>query len=197
MSDRFRPDDGFEPSDWSDAELDGYVRQTDVPAPARLVDRVMASVAQEPPPRRGWPATLLLLLLGGAASGPARYAAVGTVVALGVAAALIVSDVSRVLRQGNVGTSPPPALSQSSAPSSSPSASPTLSPSPRRTAPASPTPRATPNPTSQGAAPSLTPVSPSPGATIPSPGPSTEQSKSPRPTNTPRPSDSADDRGHG
>ncbi|PZR64670.1 MAG: hypothetical protein DLM71_02205 [Chloroflexi bacterium] len=193
MTDRFTSD----PLDPAGTDLERYVRDTDVPAPAGLAERVMAAVAQEPIPRRGPLAGLLSFLFGGAASGPARFAAVGAVVALGVAAALIVSDASKVLREGNAGTSPPPAVTQPATPMpiTTPTPTPIATPRPSPTSSRSPA-RRTP-PASIPPAPSAGQATPIPGVINVTPQPSLETSETPHPSETPGPSDSGGGRGHG
>ena len=152
-----RPDQDLDRPDLqaADRALADYASSVDAaPAPG-FADWVMRSVAAEALPRRGFLAGLAVLLT---VPGPyrlaARAAVVTLVLAAGVGSAVALGQITNLLPDDRVGTSPSPVPSPeasptisptpspSAEPSPSPSPSPTVEPSPSRSA--APTPAATP-----------------------------------------------------
>jgi hypothetical protein len=159
--------------------LERYAELTAGENPHGLADRVMASVADEPTPRRG----LLASLFGPTAmgGGAPRFLLVGATMALAVLAVMLAGRLASLFPDEQIGPSPSPSVivlpsvrpSVSEPPSVSPSPSPTPSEEPTRT------PRATRSPR------------PSPaGTTAPSPSPTDDDDReTPEPDETPEPSE--------
>lgn len=139
-----QPDAGLDPVA---RELERYAGLTAGEAPHHLDDRVMAALADAPPPRRG----LVALLLAPFAMRPhgprARAAMVAATMVLAIAAVAAAGELASLFRGDQVGPSPMPTVIES--PSTEPSHSPTESP----TTPVTPSP--SPSPT---VAPTLQPT---------------------------------------
>ena len=155
-----RPADSTEPDTFAGdmdviAELESYAHAATADPSRGLTDHVMAAVAREPVPRRGW---LAWLPLGGAGAstttGWMRFAAVAAAVVLAVVAVTVAGELVGVLRNGGVGgpspsvTAPAPTSSLSPTPTVEPS--PTRRPSPTPRSSAEPSERATPDATQSG-----------------------------------------------
>jgi len=128
------------------SELQRYAGLTAGEAPHGLDDRVMAALADGPPPRRGMIAQLLAPFAMMRPHGPAaRAAMVAATMVLAIAAVVAAGELANLFRNDQVGPSPMPTVIES--PSTTPSHSPTESPT--MTVTPSPSPSITPVPTPQ------------------------------------------------
>ncbi len=125
--------------------LERYTKLTAGEVPPHIDDRVMAALADEPPPRRSALAALLAPLSWRPKGGMARTFMVAATMALAILAVVAAGELASLIRNEQVGPSPVPAVSES--PSATPSASPTGSPTPSATASPSPSPTPTAQPT--------------------------------------------------
>ena len=146
-------------------ELERYAQLTAGEMPHGLPDRVMASLAAEPTPRRGALAWLLAPFSTSAGGGTRLVMVAGTM-ALAVLAVVVAGQLAALFGDPQIGPSPSPPVQT---PSPTPSVTP--SPSPSQTPSVSPTPL-----------PSASPVIPTP---VPSPTGSDDDDE----TETPEPSD--------
>jgi hypothetical protein len=131
-------------------ELERYARLTDGEMPHGLSDRVMASLVDEPTPRRG-PLAWLLGPFGANAAGGTRLAMVAGTMALAVLAVVVAGQLAEIFDDPQIGPSPSPPVLQtpSPTPSATPSVTPSESPSPSPT-PSSPPSTTTPLPSPTG-----------------------------------------------
>jgi hypothetical protein len=128
-------------------ELERYADLTAGELPGSLAERVMASVAHEPTPRRGLLAALFGLI--GADRGAPRLLLVGATMALGVLAVVLAGQIAGLLPDEQIGPSPSPSVielpSVSPSPSPTPSAEPTATPRTTRSPRPSASPSASPS----------------------------------------------------
>jgi len=125
-------------------ELERYADLTAGEVPHGMAERVMASIAEEPTPRRG----LLAMLLGpiAAGGGAPRLLLAGATMALAVLAVVLAGRLADLLPDEQIGPSPSPSVIElpSVSPSPSPTASeePTVTPRTTRSPSPSPSPSA-------------------------------------------------------
>jgi hypothetical protein len=166
-------------------ELERYAGLTSGEAPRGLDERVMAALADEPPPRRGLATLLFSPFLGLPRGGMARTALVAATMAVAILAVVAAGELAGLFRNDQVGPSPVPSFIESPSATPSPSAthSPTLpvTPSPSSSATHSPVPPATSTPRPSGVE--------TPGATSEPTDHETPEGESDH-SETPRPSDS-------
>jgi uncharacterized membrane protein YgcG len=114
-------------------ELEAYTSLTAGEHPHGLTDRVMAAVADEPMPRRGFLAGLLASLDGGRGAGMTRMVMVAGTMALAVLAVVLAGQLANLFGDQQIGPSPVPSVLESAPPLTTepPSPSPTESPSAR------------------------------------------------------------------
>jgi hypothetical protein len=118
-------------------ELEAYSGLTAGEQPHGITERVMAVIAEEPTPRRGFLAGLLGTLEGGRGGGMMRIAMVTATMALAVLAVVLAGQLAELFREPQIGPSPlpssiestPPSVSEPPSPSPTPSESPTTRPS--------------------------------------------------------------------
>lgn len=129
-------------------ELERYAELTEGEVPDGLADRVMAAVAEEQAPRRGW----LVSLLGtfgtfGTGGGAPRLLLVGATMALAVLAVVLAGRLAELFPDQQIGPSPSPSVIELPTLSPSPSPTPSQEPSstPRPTRSPRPSPSASPS----------------------------------------------------
>jgi hypothetical protein len=165
-------------------ELERYTQLTAGEVPHGLAERVMASLSDEPTPRRGLVAWMLAPFSANAAGGTRMVMVAGTM-ALAVLAVVVAGRLADLFDDPQIGPSPSPPVVETPSPTPSATPSPTPSPSPS----ASPTP--TPSPSS--ATPVASPTGTDDGDGAETPEPSDEDNSGPGggggEIETPEPSD--------
>ena len=155
------PGDLPEGSDPVIRELEAYTSLTAAEHPHGLADRVMATVADEPIPRRGFLAGLLGSLEAGRGSGMTRIVLVAGTMALAVLAVVVAGQLGNLFSDPQIGPSPlpsvvesaPPSITESPTPSPSPSDRPSRSPRPSPSDDESPDPSGSPDDDHEGETP--------------------------------------------
>lgn len=147
------PGDLLEGSDPAIRELEAYASLTAAEHPHGLADRVMAAVADEPTPRRGFLAGLFASLQAGSEGGMMRMVLVAGTMALAVLAVVAAGQLGSLFSDPQIGPSPlpsvmesaPPSVSESPTPSPTPSERPSRSPRPSPSDDESPEPSGSPD----------------------------------------------------
>jgi hypothetical protein len=174
----FDPNELDQPASDADSairELQHYAMTTDADGPRGLSDRIMASIEQEPTPRRGLLAWLTASSPGGGPGRFVRFGAVAATLVLAVAGALFAGQLADLVRDVGADRTPTPSLSPS------PSEAPSLSPVPSSSV--APSPLATPDGSDDngGVAPTMVPSTPLPETANPE---DTPEESTPRPSAT-------------